>query len=220
MASYIYFTLNFVALLFLLHLPSHSSTDPSPLQDFCFANLNSFQYVNGYPCKNPSQVTSEDFFYAGLQEEAKDFSIFGVNVTQGSVKEFAGLNTLGISTNRITFLPGGLNPPHTHPRASELALVTAGKLLAGWVTTGDTLFYKVVTPWELFVIPPGLIHFQLNVGKGKAVFYAAFNSQNPGIQIVPTALFNSTPPIPGEVLMKAFKVNETIIDHIMCKIRG
>ncbi|CAB4269043.1 unnamed protein product [Prunus armeniaca] len=32
---------------------------------------------------------------------------------------YAGLNTLGISLTRIDFAPNGLNPPHTHPRASE-----------------------------------------------------------------------------------------------------
>ena len=136
----------------------------------------------------------EDFFCAGLQEEAENFNIFGWNLNQSSVRECPGLNTLGFSMNPLVFLLGGLNPPHTHPCASELWLVTEGKLLEGWVTTGYILYYKVVTSWELLVIPPGVMHFQLNVGKGKVVFYAAFNSQNPRIQII-QQLF-STPHLP------------------------
>ncbi|KAL3512831.1 hypothetical protein ACH5RR_025548 [Cinchona calisaya] len=206
-----------LSLLLLLPLPSHC-TDPGPLQDFCVADLESPLFINGFPCKNPSHVTSKDFFYDGLKKRGTIFDALNVNLTQVDVYAFSGLNTLGMSMNRVDFLPGGLNPPHNHPRATELSLVVEGKLFAGWVSTNYILYWKVLTAGEVFVIPPGLVHFQLNVGEGRALFYAFFNSQNPGITIMAEALFDSTPLIPNPVLSKAFNVNDTIIELIKSRV--
>ncbi|KAL3513244.1 hypothetical protein ACH5RR_025961 [Cinchona calisaya] len=203
----------FIYLSLVLPLLSNA-VDPSPLQDFCVADLNSTININGFPCKNSFDVTSEDFFYDGFKERPGEFNIFDVNVTQADVRQFPGLNTLGLSMNRVVLKPGGLNPPHVHPRASELSRVADGKLLAGWVTTGNVFYWKILTSGDLFVIPPGLVHFQLNIGEKRARFFASFNSQNPGLQIVSTALFNSTPPILDEVLSKAFQVNHSIVELI------
>ncbi|XP_027102963.1 germin-like protein subfamily T member 1 [Coffea arabica] len=201
------------SLVLLLPLPSHSA-DPSPLQDFCVADLDSSLYINGFPCKNPDNVSSQDFFANGFQQSPGEFNIFDVNVTRQDVQRFPGLNTLGLSMNRVVLKPGGLNAPHVHPRAAELALVMDGKLFVGFVTTGNVFYWKIVTSGELFVIPPGLVHFQLNIGHENARFFASFNSQNPGIQFAPLALFNSTPSIPDLVLSKAFQVNQSIIELI------
>ena len=207
-------TLCFAILSFLLlPLPSYS-TDPGPLQDFCVADLNSHTYINGYPCKNPSQVTSKDFFKDAFKNIPTEFNKFKGNVTQINVEIFPGLNTQGLSMNQVVLLPGGTNPPHVHPRASELSVVVAGKLFVGWVSTRNKFYWKVLSAGELFVIPPGLVHFQLNVGEERGQFYAAFNSQNPGVQFMPTALFNSTPSIPDQVLTEAFQVDESIIERI------
>ncbi|KAG6751933.1 hypothetical protein POTOM_044148 [Populus tomentosa] len=98
-----------------------------------------------------------------------------------------GLNTLGISLARIDFAPyGGLNPPHTHPRATEILVVVESTLYVGFVTSnlanGDNrLITKVLNPGDVFVFPVGLIHFQLNVGKTNAVALASLSSQNPGV---------------------------------------
>lgn len=217
MASYFIFPLTLLSLLLLLlPFPSHS-TDPSPLQDFCVADLESPTYLNGFLCKNPNKVTSKDFFYEGLDEKPDNYDYLGVDLKQVSVFQFPGLNTLGMSMNRVAFLPGGLNPPHTHPRAAELSLVTEGKIFVGWVSTNYNLYWKVMSAGELFIIPPGVLHFQLNIGKGNARFYASFNSQNPGIQIMGQALFNTTPTIPDEVLIKALQANKSIIDLIKSK---
>ncbi|KAI5683587.1 hypothetical protein M9H77_04815 [Catharanthus roseus] len=213
MASY--FPLIF--LLLVLPFPSHSS-DPSPLQDFCVADLKSPLSINGYPCKNPSKITSKDFFHEGLTQNPNDYNSLGVDLLQVSVDQFPALNTMGMSMNRVAFQPGGLNPPHIHARATELSLVTEGKLFVGWISTDYVMYWKIMSAGELFIIPPGLVHFQLNVGKGNARFYASFNSQKPGLQILGQALFNVTPmAIPDEVLTKALLVNQTIIDLIKSK---
>ncbi|PON86115.1 Germin [Trema orientale] len=206
----------FCLVLLLTPFPSHSA-DPDPLQDFCVADLNATFSVNGYPCKPISQTTSEDFFFDGLSKEGNTSTIFGASVTSGNVQSFPGLNTLGISMNRVDFAPGGLNPPHSHPRATEAGVIIQGKLLVGFVTTDNVFHSKVLTAGQMFVIPRGLVHFQLNVGVGKALAFTAFNSHLPGVVLQAPTLFASTPPIPNQVLTKAFQVGDDVINNIKSK---
>ncbi|KAJ7945941.1 Germin [Quillaja saponaria] len=206
-----------MVVLWLLSSPAFSA-DPDPLQDFCVADLNAAPIsVNGFPCKPITNVTSDDFFFDGLIKEGNTTNTFGVNVTVGNVLAFPGLNTLGISMNRVDFAPGGVNPPHSHPRATETGVVIEGKILVGFVTTGNVFFSKVVTTGQVFVIPRGLVHFELNVGKGKALIITAFNSQLPGASVLPFALFASNPSIPDEVLTKGFQIDDDVVKSIRSK---
>ncbi|XP_062116373.1 germin-like protein subfamily T member 2 [Humulus lupulus] len=202
--------------LLLTRLPSHSA-DPDPLQDFCVANLNATFSVNGFPCKPVSQTTSEDFFFSGLSKEGDTNTPSGVSVTAGNVQSFPGLNTLGISMNRVDFAPGGLNPPHSHPRATESGIVIHGKLLVGFITTDNVFHSKVLTAGQMFVIPRGLVHFQRNVGEEKALTFTAFNSHLPGVVLIAPNLFATTPPIPNQVLTKAFQVEDEVVNSIRSK---
>jgi quercetin dioxygenase-like cupin family protein len=212
-----FYMLSCLVMLMLLPLPSLMA-DPDPLQDFCVADLGASESVlNGFPCKPASNVSSDDFFFDGLSKEGNTTNIFGSNVTAGSVLTFPGLNTLGISLNRVDFAIGGVNPPHSHPRATETVLVISGQLLVGFVTTGNVYFSKVLTAGQIFVIPRGLVHFQKNVGPGKALAFTSFNSQLPGAAIVPLNLFASTPLIPNDVLTKTFQVGDDVVNSIKSK---
>ncbi|KAK9217766.1 hypothetical protein WN943_006394 [Citrus x changshan-huyou] len=137
-----------------------------------------------------------------------------INVTLGDVSGFPAVNTQGVSLFRIDLDVGGINPPHTHPRGTEAGIVTREKVLVGLVTTNNTFFSKVLTPGMVFLIPRALIHFQLNVGKGPATFIPIFNTQNPGVSDSLTTLFDTTPPIPNEVLTKSFRVSDDVINAI------
>jgi len=64
------------------------------------------------------------------------------------------------------------------------------------------------------VFPRGLVHFQLNVGKGEALAFAALSSQNPGVQQIAQALFGSNPRVRDEVLEKGFRINEDTVKLI------
>lgn len=207
-----------VSIVFLTHLllllPCLHAADPDPLQDFCVADLNSTVVVNGFPCKAPSAVKADDFFFAGLAMEGNTTNPLGLMVTSANVRSFPGLNTLGLSMNRVDYAPGGVNPPHSHPRATELVLVARGRLLVGFVSTANVLYAKVVKAGEVFLIPRGLVHFQYNVGEGKALAITVFNSQLPGAVVVAPALFASVPTIPSEVLAKALQVDEKIVNDI------
>ncbi|PQQ05543.1 germin-like protein subfamily 1 member 11 isoform X1 [Prunus yedoensis var. nudiflora] len=185
-----------------------SASDPSPLQDFCVA-LNDTKsaeavFVNGKFCKDPKLANANDFFFSGLQNPRNTQNPLGSNVTAVNVDNLLGLNTLGISLARIDFAPNGLNPPHTHPRATEILVVLEGTLYVGSShPTGD-----------VFVFPIGLIHFQLNVGKVNAVAFAGLSSQNPGVITIAKAVFGSQPPINPDVLAKAFQVDDNVVDYL------
>ncbi|XP_019197286.1 PREDICTED: germin-like protein subfamily T member 1 [Ipomoea nil] len=210
-----------LTVLFMLPLMSHCA-DPDPLQDFCVAVLDnsssSIPGVNGFPCKPASEVTSDDFFFDGFTQEGDTNNVFGSALTPGNVLTFPALNTQGIAMNRVDIGPGGMNPPHSHPRASETGVVIQGKVLVGFVTAAGNVFYsKVLRKGEMFVIPRGLVHFQMNVGKNKALLFTAFNSQLPGAVVLPLTLFASKPPIPVEVLTKAFQVDADVVHGIKAK---
>ncbi|KAG6653170.1 hypothetical protein CIPAW_05G056800 [Carya illinoinensis] len=176
------------------------ASDPSPLQDFCVAvdKYDSAVFVNGKFCKDP-----------------KD----GSNVTTVTAKQFPGLNTLGISLARLDFAPYGQNPPHTHPRATEVLFVLEGTLYVGFVTSNQAdgkniLFTKVLNVGDVFVFPVGLVHFQLNIRKSNAIAFAGLSSQNPGVITIANAVFGSEPPINSDLLTKAFQVDKNLVEYL------
>lgn len=192
--------------------------DHMPLQDFCVADPSSSVVVNGMPCKDPKSVQADDFFLAGLHLKANTSNPVGLGATPVTVTQVPGLNTLGISMVRLDFAPGGINPPHTHPRATEILTVLEGDLLAGFVTSdpGNRFVSKVLHQGDVFVFPVGLPHFQSNVGTNAttASAIAALNSQNPGVISIANAVFGSNPDIPTPILAKAFQVNLSVVSEI------
>lgn len=218
---------SFLLLAALLALVSWQAiaSDPSPLQDFCVADKNSPVLVNGFVCKDPMAVNADDFFKAAGLDKPRDTmtSKVGSNVTLINVMQIAGLNTLGISIARIDYAPLGENPPHTHPRATEILTVLEGTLYVGFVTSniqnqGNKLFSKVLNKGDVFVFPVGLIHFQFNPNPhAPAVAIAALSSQNPGVITIANAVFGSKPPISDDVLAKAFQVEKKTIDWLQAQ---
>lgn len=213
-----------ILLMSLAAAPAFAS-DPSPLQDFCVAvkDAEAAVFVNGKICKNPNMVNADDFFFPGLNKPGNTSNPLGSRVTPVNVNQLPGLNTLGISLVRIDYAPYGLNPPHTHPRATEVLFVLEGTLLVGFVTSNPTppqknkLFTKYLYPGDVFVFPEGLIHFQFNVGKTNAVAFAGLSSQNPGVITIANAVFGSDPPINKDVLTKAFQVEKNVIDYLQAQ---
>ncbi|XP_020109887.1 germin-like protein subfamily 1 member 16 [Ananas comosus] len=195
--------------------------DPTPLQDFCVADLKSNIFINGYPCKNPKTVTVEDFSFSGLNIPGNTKNKFGFNVTIANVMTLPGLNTLGVSIARIDYAPHGVVPPHTHPRGTEFLTVIEGTLIAGFVTSNpnNTLYQQILHPGDVTVFPIGMIHFQLNIGKGPAVAIVGLNSQNPGFIFIGDAVFGSKPPIPVQVLEKSFQVGPNVIQELLAQFK-
>ncbi|KAM7528759.1 hypothetical protein LguiB_032169 [Lonicera macranthoides] len=140
-------------------------------------------------------------------------------VAPANVVQIPGLNILGIFLVCIDHALNSLNPPHIDSRAIEALIVLDDTLYVGFVTsnTGNCLFTKVLNKEDVFVFSEGLIHFQLNVGKTRAVTIAALSSQNPGVITIANAVFGSNRPISLDVLTKAFQVDKNVIDHLQAQ---
>lgn len=174
--------------------------------------------MNGFPCKDSANITADDFFFAGLAKPGVVNNSVGSLVTGANVEKIPGLNTLGLSLSRIDYAAGGLNPPHTHPRATEMIFVLEGELDVGFITTANKLTSKTVKKGEIFVFPKALVHFQKNNGDKRASVISAFNSQLPGTQSIAVTLFAATPSVPDNVLTKAFQVGTKEIEKIKSKL--
>ncbi|KAJ7970577.1 Germin [Quillaja saponaria] len=199
-----------VLLVVLLHNHIVSlASDPDPVKDFCIANTESAVDISS--CKNSSTATVDDFVFSGIKSPGnfRETGFSGVSVNSNV---FPGLNTLGMSFVRADFDVGGVNVPHFHPRATEIAFVLEGKVYSGFVDSNNRVYAKVIEKGEVMVFPRGLVHFQMNIGDKRATILGSFNSQNPGSQRIPTAIFGSG--IEGELLEKAFGLSSKEISKL------
>ncbi|KAM7269862.1 hypothetical protein ACFE04_025359 [Oxalis oulophora] len=178
-----------VAFGFLVVVSAH---DPSPLQDFCVATNDAKNgvIVNGKLCKDPNIVTPEDFFFSGLDKAGNISYPPGSKVTLLNVEAIPGLNTLGVAMARVDYAPKGQNPPHTHPRATEIMTVLQGTLKVGFITSAPSYkhFTKILNKGDVFVFPEGLVHYQVNIGKKPSVVIVGYSSQNPGLIVINKAI--------------------------------
>ncbi|KAK6150868.1 hypothetical protein DH2020_015800 [Rehmannia glutinosa] len=197
--------------------------DPDPLQDFCVAvnDTDAAVFVNGHICKDPKTVTADDFSYSGLNKPGNITSPVGTKINLVFVDELPGLNTLGISMVRIDYAPHGSNPPHVHPRASEILVVLEGTVYAGFISSNpanpndeNKLYAKILHPGDVFVFPKGLIHFQYNLGETNAVAYASLSSQNPGVVTIGKAIFGSDPLVLPDLLTNSFQLDGKAVSRL------
>ncbi|XP_040940748.1 germin-like protein subfamily 1 member 11 [Gossypium hirsutum] len=216
----------FVAIFILaLASPLTFASDPSPLQDFCVAinDPKGSVFVNGKFCKDAKLAKADDFYFSGLHIRKTTSNTFGSIVTPLNIAQMPGLHTLGISMVRIEYASNGsLNPPHTHPRASEILVVLEGTLHIGFVTSNpdNRLIYKVLYPGDVFVFPVGLIHFQYNIGNVEntyAVAFAGLCSENPWVITIANAVFGSNPSINADILAKAFNLDRKMVKNLQSK---
>uniref|UniRef100_A0A1J3HD51 Germin-like protein n=1 Tax=Noccaea caerulescens TaxID=107243 RepID=A0A1J3HD51_NOCCA len=199
--------------------------DPSPLQDFCVAidDPKDGVFVNGKFCKDLKQAKADDFFFPGLNMAGNTNNKVKSNVTTVNVEQIPGLNTMGISLVRIDYAPYGQNPPHTHPRATEILVLLEGTLYVGFVSSNqdnNRLFAKILQPGDVFVFPIGMIHFQVNIGKVPAVAFAGLSSQNAGVITIADTVFGSNPPINPDFLAMAFQLDVNIVKDLEAKFKN
>ncbi|CAI0423623.1 unnamed protein product [Linum tenue] len=164
------------------------ASDPDPVQDFCIPNPTP---TTIHPCKDAAEATAGDFVFSGMKTPG-NFSETGFASIPVNPATFPGLNTMGMSFVRADFKPGAINPPHFHPRATEIAHVVEGRLYAGFVDSNNKVFARVLEKGEVMVFPSEV----------PATIFGSFNSQNPGSQRIPSAVFGSG--IDNSLLEKAF----------------
>nr|AFK41081.1 unknown [Lotus japonicus] len=170
-----------------------SLADCDNLQDTCPAIPPNKQtlFINGLPCKNPGNVTSQDFRTMELSKPGST-DILGASKKLVTAAEFPGLNTLGLSIGRTDIDRDGLVNFHYHPRATEMIFVTKGVLLAGFVDTKNQIFQKFLQVGDVCVFPKGLFHYILNQGFVDATVFSVYNSQNPRIVSLTPTTFDTT----------------------------
>ncbi|KAF9590821.1 hypothetical protein IFM89_038693 [Coptis chinensis] len=194
-----------VILVIILNFHLIWASDPDPVQDFCIPDTKpgstSHIHFSNLPCKNSPEVIADDFVFSGIKS-AGNFTETGFFAKSVTPTLFPGLSTLGMSFVRADLDVGGINAPHFHPRATEVAFVLEGMVYSGFVDSTNRVYARVIEKGEVMVFPRGLVHFQMNVGDSPATILGSFNSQNPGIQRIPEAVFGSG--IRYELLEKAF----------------
>ncbi|KAI4328319.1 hypothetical protein L6164_020681 [Bauhinia variegata] len=215
----------FQVLFFCLSLLAGlSKPDPDPLQDYCVADNKKPQalFINGAPCISPKDAVSSHFATSALAKAGDTkANQFGFNVTLTNIVNLPGLNTLGLVLARVDIAANGIVPPHSHPRATEVTTCLQGVLLVGFVDTSNRVFTQQIRAGQSFVFPRGLIHFLYNLDSRKpALAVSGLNSQNPGAQIASVATFTSKPPIPEEILEKAFKITKDDVARIRKSLGG
>ncbi|KAL8122389.1 putative germin-like protein 2-1 isoform X2 [Apium graveolens] len=193
------------------------ASDNNSVQDFCVSQAKGS--AGESVCKDPKTVNENDFFTTGLHISGNTSNAVGSYVTLIDAARIPGLNTLGISLARTDYAPLGTNPPHTHPRASEIFTVIEGTLRVGFVTSEFRHITKVLNRGDVFVFPEGLVHYSQNIGNGNAVAISALNSQNPGIYFVPNAVFGAKPDISADILTKIFQVNKNVVDELQAPFK-
>ncbi|XP_074278811.1 auxin-binding protein ABP19b-like [Silene latifolia] len=192
--------MNFYILITLLLALFTSSSPTNGIEfDYCVADPTLPRGSSGYACKDPAKVTIDDFSYSGLRNPGNSSNVFKFGPNPAFLSTFPALNGMGISMARADIDVGGAVPIHTH-RVAELAILIKGRILAGFIDSNNKAFYKTMEEGDMFIFPPALAHFQVNVGKVPAIAYASFPSSNPGFQGVSSSLFKND--LPTEIIQK------------------
>ncbi|PIN03160.1 hypothetical protein CDL12_10918 [Handroanthus impetiginosus] len=194
------FITSLTLLTLFLSFTKPSTGDNDNLYDTCPSDTTNRKFfINGFPCKNPSNITASDFKSSLLSDPGDTDNFYGSAMTIATASEFPGLNTLGLSTARIDIEVDGMVSPHAHPRASEMIFVRSGVVVAGFIDSNNQVFQKRLEEGEVFVFPKGLLHFCFNGGFESVTIFSVLNSQNPGLASVTGAMFMK------EMIMKRMK---------------
>ncbi|CAN1832191.1 Germin-like protein 9-3 [Linum perenne] len=141
-------------------------------------------------------------------------------VLKATMAEFPALNGQSVSSAYLIFPAGTANPPHIHPRSSELILFVQGSLEVGFVDTTNKLYTQTLQVGDMFVFPKGLVHFQFNNMSGDefSIAVSGFGSANPGRVSLPEAFFGGE--IDDALLAKSFKTDVGTIRVIKAALKG
>ncbi|KAL6177588.1 hypothetical protein ACLB2K_049114 [Fragaria x ananassa] len=178
-----------------------SSSYASHVQDFCVADYTAPQSFAGFACKDLAKVTVDDFVFSGLDEFPNTTNINKSGFKAAVAPLFPALNGLGVSVAIATFEIDGVSPLHSHRGATELIVVLDGSgIVAGFISSSNKVYTKNLNKGDAMVFPQGLYHFIWNQGRGTATVFVSFSSENPGTQVLETALFQSD--LPTEIIAK------------------
>ncbi|KAK3985239.1 RmlC-like cupin domain-containing protein [Cladorrhinum sp. PSN332] len=137
--------------------------------------------------------------YNLLKDEEFIFDFFAPNAPPvADRKTFPALVGTGVAVTVAEVPPCGMASVHIHPRASEIFIVTSGRLLTEMVTelgvfnaNGDPRVIRTeIKSGQITVFPMGTLHGQMNPDCTPASLVAGFNSEDPGTALVALEFFN------------------------------
>ncbi|RLN34876.1 germin-like protein 9-1 [Panicum miliaceum] len=158
----------------------------------------------------PDQINGTFFTYSRLVSGiAGDPGKF--TVSKATAAEFPALLGQSVSYAALVFGPGTVNPPHIHPRESELLLVVQGPLVVDLVDAArnGTVHTAALETGDMFVFPKGM--------RRGARLLSAFGGATPGTISLPTALFETG--IDDAVLEKSFRTDEATVEELKHDLR-
>lgn len=189
-----------IILFFFITLATTFASDPDIISDFIVP-------------QNCTTLDGNCFTFTGLRNAFDIYPPKAFSVKKVSLSEFPILNGQSVSFAVLQFPAGSINPPHTHPRASELLYLIDGTLEVGFVDTKNVLFKQTLKAGDMFVFPKGLAHFQYNRNhENPAAALSAFGSASAGTVSIPISVFGTG--IDDVILAKSFKTNVDIIMKI------
>ncbi|KAJ4137175.1 hypothetical protein NW768_002756 [Fusarium equiseti] len=108
----------------------------------------------------------------------------------------------------VAFLgPCGMNTAHVHNRATELNIIVKGRLVTNFVTeNGQKPVANTMDTFQMAVFPQGAIHQEFNPDCEDAVFVAAFDNVDPGVNQIAQNFFS----LNGDVLTATLGGVQTI----------
>ncbi|XP_021768585.1 auxin-binding protein ABP19b-like [Chenopodium quinoa] len=193
-----------------------SLTYSTSVVDFCVADLKLPSGPAGYPCRNPADLTVDDFTFSGLATPGNGSNIFKLGISEAFDVTFPAVNGLGISVLRADLGVGGVVPLHSH-RVTELIYMVEGSMITGFINTDNKPYFKTLNKGDIMIIPQGSYHFSVNNGTTPAVATATFNSANPGIHIATLSIAANN--LPTDLIQKITLLDTNQI-HELKKIFG
>ncbi|KAJ1289004.1 hypothetical protein BS78_02G132800 [Paspalum vaginatum] len=177
--------------------------DPDILTDFVLP-----------PGTDPSKINGSFFAYTGLVSGSTGDNAAKLSVSKATGAEFPAMQGQSVSYAALVYGPGTANPPHIHPRASELLLVVQGTLSVGLVDAArdGAVHAATLQAGDMFVFPKGMVHFQINNGSDVARAFSAFGSASPGTISLPSTLFETG--IDDAVLEKSFHTDQATVEEL------
>ncbi|KAH7190372.1 RmlC-like cupin domain-containing protein, partial [Fusarium oxysporum] len=96
----------------------------------------------------------------------------------------------GASMTVVFLGPCGMNTAHVHNRATELNIVVKGRLVTNFVVeNGAKPIANTMDTFQMTVFPQGAIHQEFNPDCEDAVFVAAFDNADPGVNQIAQNFF-------------------------------
>ncbi|KAK4163894.1 cupin 1 [Cladorrhinum sp. PSN259] len=136
--------------------------------------------------------------YNSLKDEEFIFDFFAPNAPPvADRKTFPALVGTGVAVTVAEVPPCGMASVHIHPRASEIFVVTEGRVLAEMVTElgvsdadgNPRVISTEIKKGQITVFPMGSLHGQMNPDCTPASLVAGFNSEDPGTALVALDFF-------------------------------